>query len=359
MAEENPRYEEVLKENEDLLLRNSELELENSILKEKNGRSAVPPPPPPTPPPPPPQNVATCPPEPDRHGEDADEMAEDDFGTKINIQLDISEGAKIVKIKTDKAKLMYTVSFIVSPDGNFIVKVWKFGNLLVPAEIVRNVFPPDRKKDATMLFRKLREDYTNFVKAETSKVDPRKIFDDCVDYRLIDPDCCQNCRYGTKEEIPEKKGIKPRKPRTICVNRKNISQYERVLKGYCKIVGNPPSGDMSCAIVPSNPELSAEYPLSAIPFEAHYNPNPYPFGPTVPPVEIEMKVVTNPRGICRNYVRGDAPPSSERYEDPRSFEFDKDLMVVIGNMVDDKIQKVSQEDVVVYCGDSVDTAGSV
>ena len=236
-------YDEIVRENEDLLLRNSELELENSILRENQEHfpvpvqppSSKPVPPKPVPPPPPPP-----PPSPKD-----DEEIEDDLGSKVNVQLDFSEGAKIVKVKTDRGKLMYTVSFLANPDGTFIVKVWKFGNLMVPVEIVRREYGEDQKEDAAIQFRKLIADYINLVKAETSAPDPRKIFDDCVEYHLTDPDCCRNCRFCVKEEIPEKKWVKSRKPRSICVNRKNIAQYERVLRGYCAtfISVNPISGD--------------------------------------------------------------------------------------------------------------------
>ena len=178
--------------------------------------------PPPHPVPSPPKPIASNPVLPTNPSGDEDQ-AEDDLGSKINIQLDFSEGAKIVKVKTDRGKLMYTVSFLANPDGTFIVKVWKFGNLVVPVEIVRREYGEDQKEDAAIQFRKLKNDYINLVKAETSTVDPRKIFDDCVEYRITDPDCCGNCRFCVKEELPEKKLVKPRKPRSICVNRKNIA----------------------------------------------------------------------------------------------------------------------------------------
>ena len=349
-------YDEIVRENEDLLLRNSELELENSILMENREHLPVPVQPP-SPKPVPPKPVPPLPPPSPKD----DEEVEDDLGSKVNIQLDFSQGAKIVKIKTDKAKLMYTVSFIASPDQTLIVKVWKFGNLEFPVEIVRNVFSLEEKDRAAAFFKKLIADYTSLVKAETSAVDPRKIFDDCVEYRIIDPDCCRNCRFGVKEEIPERKGIKPRKPRTVCVNRKNISQYERVLRGYCSTffaqnaisgVGQPPDTGF-----PGIPGKKDDFEFSELPIQAYYNPQP--LHPLVPPPEIEMQVVVDPKGLCKGYERGEVPPPPQRYEDPRSFEFDKDLMVVIGNLVDDKIWDISQEDVVVYCGDSVDTAGSV
>ena len=253
---------------------------------------------------------------------------------------------------------MYTVSFLANPDGTFLVKVWKFGNLVVPVEIVRREYGEDQKEDAAIQFRKLIADYVNLVKAETSAPDPRKIFDDCVEYHVIDPDCCKNCRFCVKEELPERKLVKARKPRSICVNRKNIAQYERVLRGYCAtfVSANPISGDAQ----PPDTEFPGDkvppdFMFSELPLQAYHNPQP--LNPLVPPVGIDMKVVVDPRGLCKSYERGDAPPPSERYEDPKSFEFDRDLMVIIGNLVDDKVAQVSQEDVVVYCGDSEDTSG--
>ena len=92
--------------------------------------------------------------------------------------------------------------------------------------------------------------------------------------------------------------------------------------------------------------------FSELPLQAYHNPQP--LNPLVPPVGIDMRVIVDPKGLCKSYERGDAPPPSGRYDDLKSFEFDKDLMVIIGNMVDDKVAQVSQEDVVVYCGDSED-----
>lgn len=134
-------YDEIVRENEDLLLRNSELELENSILRENREHLPVPVqplspnpvPPKPVPPPPPPKD---------------DEEVEDDLGSKVDVQLDFRGGARIVKVKTDRGKLMYTVSFLSNPDGTFLVKVWKFGNLMVPVEIVRMEYGEDQKSDA-------------------------------------------------------------------------------------------------------------------------------------------------------------------------------------------------------------------
>lgn len=350
-------YDEIVRENEDLLLRNSELELENSILRENREHFPVPvqppfskPVPPPSPPPPPP-------PPPPPSPKDEEEI-EDDLGSKVNVQLDLSEGAKIVKVKTDRGKLMYTVSFLANPDGTFIVKVWKFGNLVVPVEIVRREYGEDRKEDAATQFRKLKNDYINLVKAETSTVDPRKIFDDCVEYRITDPDCCGNCRFCVKEELPEKKLVRPRKPRSICVNRKNIAQYERVLRGYCAtfFAANAISGDAQPPDTgfPGD-KTPPDFEFSELPLQTYHNPQP--LNPLVPPVEIDMRVIVEPKGICNGYERGSSPPSSQRYDDPKSFEFDKDLMVIIGNMVDDRVNLISQEDVIVYCGDSEDTSG--
>lgn len=350
MAEEQT-YEEVVRENEDLLLRNSELELENSILKETRGRPPVPPPPRPPAPPPPPD-----PP----HRPEKKDQEEDDLGSRVNVQLDFQSGARIVKVKTDRGKLMYTVSFLANPDGTFLVKVWKFGNLMVPVEIVREEFGSEGKECAVSRFKKLIADYINLVKSETQAFDPRQIFDDCVNYRIIDPDCCRNCRFAVKDEEPERKWVKTRRPRTVCLNRKNISQYERVLWG-CRsafypatMFGYPVSGDAcGCSCVA---DCAEGKPARDAALGAYYNPRP--LNPPFPPVEIDMKVVVDPRGVCQNYERGDAPPpNAGRYEDPKSFEFDRDLMVIIGNMVDGKIAQVSQEDVIVYCGDSVDTSG--
>ena len=356
MTEERPDYDGILKENEDLLVRNSELELENTILKEGQRfkpRSPVNTPPPPPVPPPPrvceenPPTAAIC---------QEKEHLEDDDNAKINVQVDFTGGARIVRIKTDLGKTMYTVSILSNPDGTFLVKVWKFGNLVVPVEIVREEFDEDGKTAAETRFRKLVVDYTNLVKAETQVPDPRKIFDDCVDYHVTDPDCCRNCRYSVKEEVPDRKFVKPRKPRTICVNRKNVQQYERILMGF----RNRPTfsvAPLSCGEdVPDRDQLIKDPDGTLHSFDptlkAFPNPRPCPAFP----VELDVKVVVDPRGLCKGYERGDSPAPG-RYEDPKSFEFDRDLMVIISNMVDDKVARVSQEDVIVYCGDSVDTAG--
>ena len=351
MTEENPTYDRILKENEDLLLRNSELELENSILKEeKNAKTEAKDP----------GFRAFPPPRKDQQSnspEEREEPGEDDLGERINIEVDFSQGAKIVKIKTEKDKLVYTVSFLANPDGTFLVKVWKFGNLVVPVEIYRVQYEPSMKDEAVRKFKVLILDYSNLVKAETDRPDPRKIFDDCVNYRITDPDCCRNCRFSTKEEFPEKKWIKPRKPRTICTNRSNISQYERILKSYDRKFFRE-NGLSSCGGCPcGKPEIPDEEICqdgTILPLQTYPNPQPYP--PFVPPVEIDMKVVVDPRGICEGYKRGEPSPV-QRYEDIGSFEFDKDLMLIISNMVDGKIGQITQEDVVVYCGDSEDTAG--
>lgn len=180
---------------------------------------------------------------------------------------------------------------------------------------------------------------------------------------MIDPDCCRNCRFASRDEEPERKWVRTRKARTVCVNRKNVAQYERVLRG-CKsafypgtMFGFPVSGD----VPPRSCDVGCPCPEGGwIPREGEFGAfyNPRPLNPPFPPMEIDMKVVVDPRGVCRNYERGDAPPpNAGRYEDPKSFEFDRDLMVIIGNMVDGKIAEVSQEDVIVHCGDSEDTSG--
>ena len=347
MAGENPTYESVLRENEDLLLRNSELQLQNRILSERAGSG---------------EKRASCPPGCPKNGENPpcpdDEEQEDDLGAKINVEVDFSQGAKIVKIKTDREKLMYTVSFLANLDGTFLVKVWKFGNLEFPAEIFRAGYDSSRKEEAIGKFRVLIVDYTNLVKAETDKPDPRKIFDDCVNYRITDPDCCRNCSFCLKDEDPRKKGIKPRKTRYVCTNRKNVAQYEKILRNYDKTFfaaqqpysdGQPPDREYF------SPEGKKEFDFSGLPLQAYPFDQPYP--PFCPPVQIDVKVVVEPRALCDGYRRGEGAPVPQRYEDLGSFEFDKDLMVIIGNMVDDKIGKVVQEDVVVYCGGAEETQG--
>lgn len=115
--------------------------------------------------------------------------------------------------------------------------------------------------------------YTALVVAETRNVQDISIYANRINYKIVDPNCCKNCRYVKK--IDSKHG----KPKFVCMNREMFDQLLSGLEIF------------------SSPTISKDDPLSN-PHTAVYNKGECRHSSL--PIHPEV----SPFGVCVGYSNG-------------------------------------------------------